>query len=97
MDPAPLKARTRLPVRPATDRRHRVRRERPVESRPRIWPPVLDWSDSKHWGAEEPCVLCRKPTQLRSDKGEACHKVCAEAWYEARPEAWARYLSGDAG
>lgn len=62
-----------------------------MESRPRIWPPVLDWSDPGHWGDDEPCVLCDFPTPLRSDDGKPVHKVCAEDWFEKRPDAWARY------
>ncbi|TGB09786.1 hypothetical protein [Streptomyces sp. MZ04] len=55
----------------------------------RVWPPFLDWSGPGHWGDDEPCVLCRRPTPLRSDAGKPCHKVCAEEWYEKHPDKWA--------
>ncbi len=69
------------------------RREHPVESRPRISPPILDWSDrDQHWdGFNEPCVLCGRPTPLVSDTGKPTHKACAEAWYEQHPDAWLEY------
>lgn len=61
----------------------------------RLWPPVLDWSDPRHWDdTARPCVLCRRPTQLRSGQGKPCHKVCAEAWYEQHPQAWLQYEAG---
>lgn len=64
-----------------------------MESRPRIWPPILDWSDRKtHWDdLAYPCVLCKRLTNLVSDKGKPTHKACAEAWYEQHPDAWAAY------
>jgi hypothetical protein len=64
-----------------------------VESRPRIWPPLLDWHDRKaHWDdIAYPCILCRQPTNLVSDKGKPTHKACAEAWYEQHPEVWVQY------
>jgi hypothetical protein len=31
----------------------------------------------------ERCCLCGRPTLLRSPRGKACHKVCAEAWLKA--------------
>jgi hypothetical protein len=45
----------------------------------------LDWRDAKHFDAtgDKPCVLCDKPTPLRSDRGKPVHKVCAEAWIDA--------------
>jgi len=65
---------------------------------PRVWPPVLDWKASTHWDydaaemdAPRPCVLCGAPSLLLSDRGEPCHKVCAEAWFEQHPKAWAAY------
>lgn len=64
----------------------------------KVWPPVLDWKSGEHWdydaaemGAPQPCVLCGTPSLLLSDKGEPCHKTCAEAWFEQHPEAWAAY------
>ncbi|MEV0734231.1 hypothetical protein [Polymorphospora sp. NPDC050346] len=44
---------------------------------------VLDWS-AGGVGPKSPCALCGKPTIIRSPKGTACHKVCAEEWTEAR-------------
>jgi hypothetical protein len=42
---------------------------------------LLDWRDSKHWSnTEADCVICDKPTNLRSDRGKPVHKVCAENW-----------------
>lgn len=60
---------------------------------PRVWPPVLDWSDGAvHWGGTlAACVLCDGPTPLRSDRDEPCHKTCAEAWFAQHPLAWAAY------
>ncbi|MFC5174984.1 hypothetical protein [Streptomyces mutomycini] len=65
---------------------------------PAVWPPALDWKSAAHWdydaeetGAPRPCVLCGKPSLLLSEKGEPCHKVCAEGWFEQHPEAWAVY------
>ena len=41
----------------------------------------FDWSDRKHWSPRaEPCGICTKPTNLRSDRGKPAHKVCAETW-----------------
>ncbi|MFI1245018.1 hypothetical protein [Enterococcus casseliflavus] len=64
----------------------------------KVWPPVLDWKASTHWdydaaemGDPGLCVLCGTPSLLLSDKGEPCHKTCAEAWFEQHPEAWAAY------
>lgn len=41
---------------------------------------LLVWRDSCHFNRWEDasCVLCDRPTPLRSHKGEAVHKVCAE-------------------
>jgi hypothetical protein len=50
---------------------------------------LLDWRDSKHWSTtEDDCVICDRPTNLRSDRGKPVHKVCAEDWnaQHARPE-----------
>lgn len=61
---------------------------------PRVWPPRLNWSASSHWDYApdpSPCVLCGKPTHLLSDSGAHTHKVCAEIWFEAHPDAWAEY------
>ncbi|WP_405722191.1 hypothetical protein OG298_20710 [Streptomyces sp. NBC_01005] len=46
---------------------------------------LLDWSDKKHFDptGDKPCVLCDKPTPLRSDRGKPVHKVCAEEWIDA--------------
>ncbi|MFE7758307.1 hypothetical protein [Streptomyces sp. NPDC057429] len=46
---------------------------------------LLDWRDSSHFRRDAPCVLCRKPTPLRSHDGEAAHKTCAETWNAAHP------------
>jgi hypothetical protein len=45
----------------------------------------LDWRDAKHFdhSGDQPCVICDKPTPLRSDRGKPAHKVCAEAWIDA--------------
>ena len=49
---------------------------------------LLNWRDSSHWSdAPAPCVLCDKPTNLRSDRGRPVHKVCAERWTELHPIA----------
>ena len=46
----------------------------------------LDWRDARHYAHRDlPCVLCSKPTPLRSHTREAVHKTCAEAWSEANP------------
>lgn len=48
----------------------------------------LDWRDFKHFDptGDKPCVLCDKPTPLRSDKGKPVHKVCAENWLDTHPK-----------
>ncbi|OEJ28979.1 hypothetical protein AS594_35740 [Streptomyces agglomeratus] len=48
---------------------------------------LLVWRDSSHFNQwqDKPCVLCDRPTPLRSHKGEAVHKVCAEDWNAAHP------------
>ena len=44
---------------------------------------LLDWRDSKHWAKDPaPCVICTKPTNLRSDRAKPVHKVCAEDWID---------------
>ena len=45
---------------------------------------LLDWSSATHFdhSGDLPCVICGKPTPLRSDRGKPCHKVCAENWLE---------------
>ncbi|WP_182442006.1 hypothetical protein [Streptacidiphilus sp. PB12-B1b] len=54
---------------------------------------LLDWRDAKHWdNTPKPCVICDKPTNLRSDRAKPVHKVCAEDWIDqhtppATPEA----------
>ncbi|MFI0739955.1 hypothetical protein ACH4PU_17990 [Streptomyces sp. NPDC021100] len=50
---------------------------------------LLDWRDSKHFdrSGDKPCVICDKPTPLRSDRGKPIHKVCAEEWLDThRPK-----------
>ncbi|MEV0956687.1 hypothetical protein AB0I97_12465 [Streptomyces sp. NPDC049951] len=48
---------------------------------------LLDWSDKKHYDptGDKACVLCDKPTPLRSDRGKPVHKVCAEDWIDNHP------------
>lgn len=47
---------------------------------------LLNWHDSKHWDpAPAPCVLCEKPTNLRSNRNKPVHKVCAEDWLDRHP------------
>jgi hypothetical protein len=60
---------------------------------PRIWPPALDWRDSRHSNPVglDDCVLCGRLTPLLSERGEPCHKTCAESWFEAHPDAWEFY------
>ncbi len=47
--------------------------------------PLFDWRDGKHYDhtGDRPCVLCGRPTPLRSDAGKPVHKVCAEHWTHA--------------
>ncbi|MGW2524377.1 hypothetical protein ACWC09_46960 [Streptomyces sp. NPDC001617] len=47
---------------------------------------LLDWRNSLHYQRLAPCVLCRRPTPLRSHAGEATHKTCAERWIVAHPD-----------
>ena len=48
---------------------------------------LLNWNSSKHFDSlgDKPCVLCDKPTPLRSDRGKPVHKVCAEDWINTHP------------
>ncbi|WP_030019323.1 hypothetical protein [Streptomyces monomycini] len=48
---------------------------------------LLDWRDSQHFDRwqDRPCVLCDRPTPLRSHYGEPVHKTCAENWIAANP------------
>ncbi|MEV6383124.1 hypothetical protein AB0M31_27400 [Streptomyces sp. NPDC051773] len=48
---------------------------------------LLDWRDSQHFDRwqDRPCVLCDKPTPMRSHSGEPVHKACAEDWITANP------------
>jgi hypothetical protein len=48
---------------------------------------LLDWRSPKHFDAfgDKPCVMCDKPTPLRSDRGKPVHKVCAEEWIDQHP------------
>lgn len=43
---------------------------------------LLNWHEAKHFDhtGDKPCVLCDRPTPLRSDRGKPVHKVCAENW-----------------
>ncbi|MFF5128200.1 hypothetical protein ACFY41_14920 [Streptomyces syringium] len=45
---------------------------------------LLDWRDASHFDhtGDKPCVICTKPTPLRSDRGKPVHKVCAEEWID---------------
>ncbi len=45
---------------------------------------LLDWRSPEHFdhSGDKPCVICTKPTPLRSDRGKPVHKVCAEEWIE---------------
>lgn len=48
---------------------------------------LLVWRDGSHYDHfhDLPCILCRKPTPLRSHADEAVHKVCAELWTPRNP------------
>ncbi|GHD52211.1 hypothetical protein [Streptomyces galbus] len=48
---------------------------------------LLVWRDGRHFDRWQdlPCVLCDKPTPMRSHAGEAVHKACAEDWLTAHP------------
>ncbi|MFI1726439.1 hypothetical protein [Streptomyces sp. NPDC020489] len=72
-----------------------ARRRRPSHARPeRQFKPgcvpapgeFLVWSGNRHFAwLDVPCVLCGRPTSLRSHAGEPAHKVCAEDWIAADP------------
>ncbi|MEV7201541.1 hypothetical protein [Streptomyces griseoluteus] len=50
---------------------------------------LLDWRSSpEHFdhSGDKPCVLCTKPTPLRSAKGKPVHKVCAEQWTDTHTD-----------
>ncbi|MFF7367405.1 hypothetical protein [Streptomyces tricolor] len=46
---------------------------------------LLYWRLTEHFdhGGDKPCVICARPTPLRSDRGKPVHKVCAEEWIDA--------------
>ncbi|MFI1606924.1 hypothetical protein ACH4YN_33065 [Streptomyces griseofuscus] len=48
---------------------------------------LLEWRDSQHFDRwqDRSCVLCDKPTPMRSHSGEPVHKACAEDWIAANP------------
>lgn len=48
---------------------------------------LLVWKHHQHFDRwrDLPCVLCRRPTPMRSHREEPVHKVCAEAWITAHP------------
>jgi hypothetical protein len=48
---------------------------------------LLDWRSPEHFDhtGDKPCVICTKPTPLRSDRGKPVHKVCAEDWNDTHP------------
>ena len=48
----------------------------------------LDWRHPKHFDhrGDKPCVICRKPTPMRSERGKPVHKTCAENWLDAHPQ-----------
>jgi hypothetical protein len=67
----------------------------PAPEPPAVPVQLLDWRDGAHfcnWG-DEPCVLCRTPTPLRSHQGEPVHKTCAELWIAQHPGE-VRFVSG---
>ncbi|MCP9988087.1 hypothetical protein LUX01_16760 [Streptomyces sudanensis] len=43
---------------------------------------LLNWRSANHYDhtGDQPCVICTRPTPLRSDRGKPVHKVCAEQW-----------------
>ncbi|MFE9630576.1 hypothetical protein [Streptomyces sp. NPDC006463] len=53
----------------------------------------LNWGDASHYDRTRtlPCVLCDKPTPLRSHASEPVHKVCAEDWNAGNPDQPRRY------
>ncbi|MGW7261139.1 hypothetical protein [Streptomyces sp. NPDC054834] len=75
----------RTAARPAVDKGSK---KKPFN--PGLVPPpgaLLDWGDGRHFDhwQNEACVLCGRPTPLRSHAGEAVHKACAEDWITAHP------------
>ncbi len=48
---------------------------------------LLEWRDARHFDRwrDLPCVLCGRPTPMRSHSEEPVHKVCAESWLAANP------------
>ncbi|MCJ1678305.1 hypothetical protein MTF65_13300 [Streptomyces sp. APSN-46.1] len=57
----------------------------------------LDWGDASHYDRTRdlPCVLCGRPTPLRSHAGEPVHKVCAEEWNHTHPAESRRHTLPD--
>ncbi|MFE2486132.1 hypothetical protein ACFXGR_23100 [Streptomyces mirabilis] len=56
---------------------------------------LLVWREALHFDRFEDllCVLCHKPTPMRSHADEPVHKVCAEQWNHTHPDA-ARHRAG---
>ncbi|MFF3488721.1 hypothetical protein ACFYXC_36440 [Streptomyces sp. NPDC002701] len=48
---------------------------------------LLVWKHHEHFDRwrDLACVLCKKPTPMRSHGGEPVHKTCAEGWIAAHP------------
>ncbi|URM91529.1 hypothetical protein LUW75_17840 [Streptomyces sp. MRC013] len=48
---------------------------------------LLNWRSADHYdhSGDKPCVICTRPTPLRSDRGKPVHKVCAEQWNDTHP------------
>ncbi|MFJ4569011.1 hypothetical protein ACIP4U_36235 [Streptomyces caelestis] len=48
---------------------------------------LLEWRDARHFDRwkDLPCVLCGRPTPMRSHSEEPVHKACAESWITANP------------
>ncbi|PLW72007.1 hypothetical protein C0036_14775 [Streptomyces sp. DJ] len=66
----------------------RGKKKQPFE--PGLVPPpsaYLEWRDSQHFDRWQDCscVLCGKPTPMRSHAGEPVRKACAEDWIAANP------------
>ena len=57
---------------------------------------LLVWRSGEHFDhfRDLPCVLCGKPTPLRSHADEPVHKVCAEQWTAEQPDS-RRFCSDD--
>ncbi|WP_103529708.1 hypothetical protein [Streptomyces sp. SM12] len=49
----------------------------------------LVWSAPGHYDhrGDKPCVLCGRPTPLRSHTREPAHKTCAEEWAADHPDS----------